>query len=227
MINVSFNSQGLHIMSMDGSKTSLVQLELKPSFFKSWRCEHECVFGLHTETLTTILQKAKQAELVWKASDDTILNIVLVQNDQTTEFSIRAVDIDEDHLDIPELQDDIKIKMKDRVIKDWTDKLMMTKGDATFRITQNEFVCESSSITLGTVKHCEPIGGERVTLDSYNKDIHITLSFHALKSILTFSACAVECWIGFSNDMPTRLHVSLADDSYLCLYVAPKIQDDS
>ena len=226
MINILFNAGGLHIMSMDGSKTSLIQLELKPSFFKSFRCEQECIFGLHTETLTSILGKAKQTNLVWKATDDTTLTIVLVQNDQMTEFSMRAIDIDEDHLDIPTMQDDVRLKMQDRVIKDWADKLMMTKGDATFDITQQEFVCASSSVTMGTVKHREPIGGERVERMSYNKDVHITLSFHALNSIKTFSDCAKECWMGFSNEMPTRLHVTLADESSLCLYVAPKIQED-
>lgn len=226
MINVAFSAHGLHIMSMDGSKTSLIQLELKPAFFKSYTCEHECVFGLHTETLVSVLQKAKGLQLIWKATDDTTLHIVLIQNDQRTQFSIRAIDIDAEELDIPELQDDIKLKMQSDVIRDWSNTLMMTKADATFRINQQEFACVSESVTLGTVKHSEPIGGERVALESYQKDIHITLSFHALKSIQNFAACSSDCWMGFSNEMPTRLHATFADESYLCLYVAPKIQDD-
>lgn len=226
MVNIEFHPDGIRIMSMDGSKTSLIRLQLKKHFFKSYRCENECVFGLHTETLTTVLQKAKGSELIWKADDDTTLNIVLVQNDQMTKFSIRAIDIDEDALDIPELQDDIRLKMKDSVIKDWADKMMMTKADGRFKITRSTFICESSSITIGTVEHSEPIGGERVELQSYTKDVDITLSFHALKSILAFCTCGQNCWMGFSNDMPSRLHVALADDSHLCLYVAPKIQED-
>ena len=226
MVNIVFDTQGLHIMSMDSSKTSLVRLELTPSSFESFECTAPLTLGLNTESLVAILQKAKASQLTWKVTGDTILSVFLAHDDQTTEFQIRAIDIDEDQLDIPEMDDDMVLEVEAPVLHDWMDKILMTKADVQFQITPLEFQCCSTDVQFGTIVHSEPLNGKRIDALAVRSPVDITLSFQSAKSMLVFSKCGDRCIVGFSNAQPSRLKVNLGSGSHLCLFVAPKIVDD-
>jgi proliferating cell nuclear antigen PCNA len=226
MINISFDEHGVHVMSMDQSKTSLVKLQLRPQTFHQYSCSTPITLGLYTETITNILQKAKKASVHWKAQDNTVLSIIFVHDDQRTEFSVRAIDIEEDQLDIPDLTDDVAISVHHAVLRDLMDKLLMAKSDIRFKISETEFCSSASSTEVGTITHTEPINGERVESVGFVNPVDITLSHNATKSMFVFSSCGGDkCFMGFSNAMPSRLKVALGPDSFLCLYVAPKIVD--
>ena len=174
--------------------------------------------------IVNILSKAKKSSVVWSATDEQ-LSITLVNNDQKTMFSLRGIDIDEDHLDVPELEDDCAIQVRDTVLRDWMDKVLLAKADVTFSLTEHTFECKSTSVDMGTIQHNEPIGGDRVERKAYRNDVNIILSYHSTKSMAIFSGCGESCFVGFSNEQPSRLKVQLDTDSYLCVYVAPKIED--
>jgi len=227
MINIMFGPSGVSIMSMDTSKTSLVRLILTPAFFEAFECTQPMVFGMYTETLSNVLQKAKHSTLHWKAIDDSALIIVLEDQDFKTEFTMRSISIDDDQLDIPEMQDDVAFEVGTNVVQDWTTKVLMTSSDIAFDITQQQFVCSSENTELGEIKHTEPINGERIRLSSYRSDVNIALSFNATKSLAIFAAAGGDtCFVGFSNQQPSRIQVNLGEGSTLCLFVAPKILDD-
>jgi DNA polymerase III sliding clamp (beta) subunit (PCNA family) len=227
MINVAFSATGLSIMSMDASKTSLVKLALAPQYFETYVCTLPMVFGIYTEVLTNVLQKAKGTSVTWKASDTNALTIVMSAKDFKTEIMLRSIDIEDDHLDIPELEDDVALIVPSSVLRNWFDKVQMTKGDVAFDITRANFICSSESIEIGEIKHTEPIGGERVQLSTFRKEVNIALSFHSTRSMAVFAGCGGEqCFVGFSNQQPSRIKVALDDTSILSLYVAPKIMDD-
>lgn len=229
MVNIAFDSNGLHIMAMDTSKTSLVKLDLKPDYFETFLCSSPMVFGVYTETLTNILQKAKQSSVQWQATGDLALTVVFTAKDFKTEFTLRSIHIEEDPLDITELEDDVSFQVSADVVRDCVDKVLMTKSDVVFTITNDQFVCSSESTELGEIKHTEPVGGERLHLNVFRNCVNIALSFHSTRSLVVFAGCGGNsCSIGFSNHQPSRIQVKLSplhytSESTLCLYVAPKI----
>lgn len=226
MVNLDITPQGINIMSMDTSKTSLVKLILSRDFFESYEAHSSSVIGIYTETLCNILQKAKKHKLQWK-TDGNILTIVCQFADQKTEFTLRAIDIEEDQLDIPELEDDVAVIMNPQSIKEICDVLLMCKTDVSINITNTLMQMSSNSTEFGTITHTEPIGGNRASLNNFKENVNILLSFHAIRSMFIFSTCGQnECLLGFSQQMPSRLKVTLGTQSYLCLFVAPKIIDD-
>jgi proliferating cell nuclear antigen PCNA len=226
IVNLDFTSNGIHIMSMDTSKTSLVKLILTKDYFESYQCRDTMILGIYTETLCNVLQKIKKEQLSWSATGNA-LTIICQSADQKTEFSLRAIDIEEDTLDIPELQDDVALTMLPSTIKDITDKLLMGKTDVHINVNQQNIELTSESTEFGKITHTEPIAGKRMGLHVFRKEVAIALSFHAMKSMFIFSTCGEnECFLGFSNQMPSRLKVGLGEQSSLCLYVAPKIIDD-
>ena len=227
MVNITFDAHGVHIMTMDTSKTSLVQLELTTDYFEHFSCPVPLTLGIYTETLTNVLQKVKKDQLLWKSTNGNMLTIVCSTTDQKTEFSLRAIDIEEDTLAIPELQDNVAVLMDRDALKGVMDKLLMGKTDMRVDIEDKTLRLSSESTEFGKISHVEPIGGERVRQAAYLEDVHITLSYNATKSMTVFSGCGEgSCFIGFSNEMPSRLKVELGEGSSLCLYVAPKIQEE-
>mgnify|MGYP006100563747 FL=1 len=226
MINVAFSTDGLSIMSMDTSKTSLVKLILTAGYFDNYQCTCPMVFGIYTEVLTNVLQKAKGVVVTWKATDTNDMTIVMTNDTVVTEIRLRSIDIEDDQLNIPELEDDIALIVPTTVLRDWFDKVQMTKGDVAFDITRGQFVCSSESIEVGEIKHTEPIGGERIQLSTFRNDVNIALSFNSARSLVVFAGCGDTCFVGFSNQQPSRIQVNLDETSVLSLYVAPKIMDD-
>ena len=227
MVNIAFGPDGLSIMSMDTSKTSLVQLLLLPAFFNVFDCKEPLVFGIYTATLTNILQKAKQSTVHWKASDIGGLSIVFENQDFNTEFTMRSIDIDCERLEIPIMQDDVSFEIGTQVLQELTSIILMTTSDVVFDITQQMFICSSESTELGQIKHTEPIGGERLRLTNFRENVSIALSFNSTKSLAVFAAAGSgACFIGFSNQQPSRIKVDLGEGSTLCLYVAPRIGED-
>lgn len=227
MVNVLFDEHGVHIMSMDMSKTSLVKLQIKPGIFETYRCDTPLVIGLYSEILVNVIQKVKKNKLIWSARDNEALIVTFVDNTQKTEFKLRTIQIDDDQLDVPDLDDDVALRVPRDVLQDWMDKLLLTKGDVQFCVTQTQFWAGSESTELGTVGCSEPIGTERVVCEHHRNDVKLTLSNYATKSMIVFSSTgSEECFIGLSNNQPSRIKMSLGPDSYICLYVAPKITDD-
>lgn len=226
-VNISLDDRGMHIMTMDSSKTSLVRLELTTSFFEQWSCAVPLTLGIHTETLSAALQKAKGARVSWRAQNDTTLEILFDKDSRTTSFALRSIDIEDDALDIPEMVDDVGLFTSDTVIKDWMDTVLMAKGDIAFQVSPQELACSASTIEFGDIAVKEPMQDGNIRLHNFKEDVDITLSFHAAKSFATFAACGKACFMGFSNQMPSRLKINLDDgDSYIALYVAPKIVDE-
>ena len=152
---------------------------------------------------------------------------MFIKDAQKTEFRIRTVDIDDDQLAIPELQDDVAIRVPKEVVHDWIDKMIMTKSDVHFRVTQTEFSCESTSTDMGTIKCSEPIGTDRIVSVAFRNPVDMQLSSYATKSMQVFAGTGGDsCFIGLSNEQPSRIKVELGDASSICLYVAPKISND-
>lgn len=224
MVNLLVDTDGLHIVAMDMSQTSLVRLELKAAAFESWECPRPLSIGLYTEALVTILQKAKSfSTLAWTTSGETTFSVTVANQDQTTEFRLRAIDIDEDQLDIPEMDDDVALQVSSSVLREWLDNILMTKADVRFQLTHLHCRCSSSSTELGTIIYQEPIDGQRIESLIVRAEVDITLSYQAAKSLLVFSKCGTSCFLGFSNMQPSRLKVTLGHGSSLCLFVAPNI----
>lgn len=226
-MNITFDEHGVHIMSMDMSKTSLVKLELDPNMFKVYRCTQSLTIGMYSEVLLNILQKVKKNELVWSAQNDSQLHIAFVHQDQKTQFSIQAIAIDTDELAIPELQDDVALRVPKEVLQDWFDKMMMSKNDVDFDVNDTTFMCESISLEFGKIHYTEPLGTDRVIREAFRNRVHMKLSHYAIKSMCIFAGTGGDtCLLGLSNEQPSRIKIGLGEDSYLCLYVAPKIMDD-
>lgn len=225
-VNVSFDQHGLHIMTMDSSHTSLIRMELTPSFFSQWKCEVPITLGLHTEVMVNMLLKAKKSQISWSVPNDTQLNIQFEKDGREILFSMRAIDIEDEALAIPEMVDDVGLFASNTTIKDWMDTVMMTKGDIHFKITKEDFMCSSETIEFGEVVVKETMTGNHIQPHNYKEDVNISINHNGAKSMAIYSACGTKCYLGVSNKMPAHLKIALDENqSYIEYFIAPKMEE--
>lgn len=113
--NFECNEDGIGLQAMDNSHVALVTVLLDASEFDFYRCDRNMPLGVNLTSLTKILKCAKDQDIVTlKASDDAdSLGLIFESpnSDRVGEYEMKLMDIDQEHLGIPETAYDATIKM--------------------------------------------------------------------------------------------------------------------
>ena len=93
---------------MDNSHVALVSMMLKAEAFSPYRCDRNLALGINIVSLTKVLRAAQASDILTiKAEDgpDVVdLTFESSEKDRISEYSIKLMDIDQEHLGIPETE---------------------------------------------------------------------------------------------------------------------------
>jgi proliferating cell nuclear antigen len=111
---------------MDSSHVSLVSLTLKESGFENYRCDRNVSLGVNLVSLSKILKCAGNDDIVTlKAEDDGDIVTFLFESedgDRVSDFALKLMDIDSEHLGIPETDHKCIVKLPSaeftRIVRD-------------------------------------------------------------------------------------------------------------
>ncbi|KAL7420896.1 proliferating cell nuclear antigen [Cryptotrichosporon argae] len=113
--NLDCSDEGIALQAMDNSHVALVSLKLVAEQFEAYRCDRNIPLGVNLTSLTKILKCAKDNDVVTlKAADDAdSLGLVFEspKEDRVGEYEMKLMDIDQEHLGIPDTQYDATITM--------------------------------------------------------------------------------------------------------------------
>ncbi|KAL1412465.1 proliferating cell nuclear antigen [Vanrija albida] len=113
--NLDCSDEGIALQAMDNSHVALVSLKLAAEQFESYRCDRNIPLGVNLTSLTKILKCAKDNDIVTlKAADDAdSLGLIFEspKEDRVGEYEMKLMDIDQEHLGIPDTQYDATITM--------------------------------------------------------------------------------------------------------------------
>ena len=91
---------------MDNSHVALVSMMLKAEGFSPYRCDRNIALGVNLSSLTKVLRAAQNEDiLTLKAADaPDVLNLMFenADSDRLTEYDLKLMDIDQEHLGIPD-----------------------------------------------------------------------------------------------------------------------------
>lgn len=227
--------QGITMQSMDSSHVSLVSLLLRGESFESYRCDRIVNLGISMKNLANVLKCASADDTLRLECEDQPdkLNFTF-QNDKAnkcTEFELKLMDIDAEHLGIPESKFMARVTMKStefkRVCSDLTNfgdtvTITATKEGVRFTTT-GEMGAGSISLRQGSSDGSEDKGICSV-------DIHepVTLNF-ALQFLNFFTkatALSDMVVLSLTNEAPLTVEYRMEQAGYLRFYLAPKIDDD-
>lgn len=106
--NFDCNDSGIALQAMDNSHVALVSMLLKAESFEPYRCDRNIALGVNLVSLTKVLRALQNDDLVTLKAEDTpdSLNITLESStaDRISEYDLKLMDIDQEHLGIPDTE---------------------------------------------------------------------------------------------------------------------------
>ncbi|OBT62995.1 hypothetical protein VE03_07626 [Pseudogymnoascus sp. 23342-1-I1] len=232
--NFDCNDSGIALQAMDNSHVALVSMMLKAEGFSPYRCDRNIALGVNLTSLTKVLRAAQNEDILTIKAEDApdVLNLVFESSDsdRLSEYDLKLMDIDQEHLGIPETEYSATVSMPSAEFKRICMDLMALSESVSIEASKDgvKFSCDGD------------IGNGAVTLRSHtnvdkpenNVEIELTdsvaLTF-SLKYLVNFckaSGLSGTVKLCLSPEVPLLVEYALAGSSYLRFYLAPKIGDD-
>ena len=106
--NFDCNDSGIALQAMDNSHVALVSMMLKSESFSPFRCDRNIALGINLTSLTKILRAAQNDDILTLKAEDSpdVVNLVFEDSktDRLSEYDIKLMDIDQEHLGIPDTE---------------------------------------------------------------------------------------------------------------------------
>jgi proliferating cell nuclear antigen len=106
--NFDCNDSGISLQAMDNSHVALVSMQLKADGFNPYRCDRNIALGVNLTSLTKVLRAAQNDDMLTLKAEDApdSLNLIFESsnNDRISEYDLKLMDIDQEHLGIPETE---------------------------------------------------------------------------------------------------------------------------
>lgn len=106
--NFDCNDSGVALQAMDNSHVALVSMMLKAESFSPFRCDRNIALGINLSSLMKVLRCAQNEDILTLKAEDApdVVNLVFEtsESDRISEYDIKLMDIDQEHLGIPETE---------------------------------------------------------------------------------------------------------------------------
>merc|ERR1712166_246966 len=233
-VNFDVSEKGLQVQSMDSSHVALVSLMLRESAFAEFKCDRPTSLGMNVDSLSKILKMCgpnDSLKLRWQNEADVIsFQCESGDDDRISDFELKLMQIESEHMEIPEQQYKVVVKMPSgefqkicRDLKEFgeTMQIRASKEGITFSV--------AGDIGTGNVL-LKPREGDKPE-DRVSVTVHepVVATF-ALRYLHNFAKAAPLCGsveLGLGPDSPLSVKYDLdkADFGHLQFYLAPKIDE--
>ncbi|NXD32692.1 PCNA protein, partial [Spelaeornis formosus] len=233
--NLDCTDEGIALQAMDNSHVALVSLKLVHDQFESYRCDRNMPLGVNLTSLTKILKCAKDNDVVTlKATDDAdTLGMVFEspKEDRVGEYEMKLMDIDQEHLGIPDTQYDATITMSSaefqRICRDLSAlgesvKIEASKEGVRF---SSEGEVGNGSVLLKQTAGRDGASDEPGVSIILEKQVSLTFSLKYLSNFAKSAPLATEVSLNMSNDVPLLVQFDF-EQGTLQFFLAPKISDE-
>ncbi|TID04829.1 Putative proliferating cell nuclear antigen, PCNA, DNA clamp superfamily [Colletotrichum destructivum] len=232
--NFDCNDSGIMLQAMDNSHVALVSMALKTEAFSPYRCDRNIALGVNLGSLTKVLRAAQGDDVLTLKAEDApdSLNILFEssENDRISEYDLKLMDIDQEHLGIPETDYAATITMPSSEFKRICMDLMAMSESVTIDASKDgvKFACNgdigNGSVTLRSHTNVDK---PELNVDiALSEPVSLTFSLKYLVNFCKAAAISKQVKICLSNEVPLLVEYTLVGQSYLRFYLAPKIGDE-
>merc|ERR1712056_161991 len=220
--------------SMDSSHVALVSLLLRESAFSEFKCDRPTSLGMNVDSLGKILKMCGQSDslkLKWKNEADTVtFQCEGGDQDRISEFDLKLMQIESEHMEIPEQQYKVVAKLPSgefqkicRDLKEFGETMQMSASKEGIKFSVSGDV-GAGNVVLKPRESDKP--EEKVTLTVHEP----VIATFALRYLVNFAKAAPLCGtveLGLGPDAPLLVKYDLetGDNGYMQFYLAPKIDD--
>lgn len=232
--NIDCNETGLSLQAMDSSHVALVSMHLNRKYFDSFECKANTTLGVNLGSIQKILKCGDNNDVLTLSTNDesTELKFQFENEGRYFEFSMVLMDIDSQHLSIPESEPEASIKMSSnefqkicRDLKKFGDtvKISVKKNKVTFSLTGST---GSGAFTLSSFDSAGDSKQVEVKSES-NEPLDLSFALKYLNFFTKASPLSETVTLELSKDRPLLAKFELDDNAgYIKYYLAPKVDED-
>ncbi|KAK4628979.1 Proliferating cell nuclear antigen [Fulvia fulva] len=232
--NFDCNDSGIALQAMDNSHVALVSMMLKSESFSPFRCDRNIALGINLTSLTKVLRCAQSEDILTMKAEDApdVVNFTFesAESDRLSEYDIKLMDIDQEHLGIPDTEYAATISLPSSEFQRITRDLSALSESVSIECTKDgvSFKCNgdigNGSVTLRSHTNVEkPDQNIEINL---SEPVALTFSLKYLMNFCKASGLSGSVKLCLSNEVPLLVEYGLANNSYLRFYLAPKIGDE-
>ncbi|KAI1436745.1 proliferating cell nuclear antigen [Xylaria sp. CBS 124048] len=232
--NFDCNDSGIALQAMDNSHVALVSMLLKAESFEPYRCDRNIALGVNLVSLTKVLRALQNDDLVTLKAEDApdSLNITFESStaDRISEYDLKLMDIDQEHLGIPDTEYAATVTMPSTEFKRICSDLQAMSESVKIEATKDgiKFSCNgdigNGAVTLRNYQNVEK---EHLNVDiELTEPVALTFSLKYLVNFCKAQPLSDRVKICLSNEVPLLVEYLVTGTSYLRFYLAPKIGDE-
>ncbi|KAF1833042.1 proliferating cell nuclear antigen [Decorospora gaudefroyi] len=234
--NFDCNDSGIALQAMDNSHVALVSMMLKSEAFTPFRCDRNIALGINLASLTKVLRAAGNDDILTIKAEDApdVVNLVFENksSERISEYDIKLMDIDQEHLGIPDTDYSATITLPSAEFQRICRDLGALSESVAIEVSKEgvKFSC-SGDIGSGSVilKPHTSVDkpGENVEIDM-TEPVSLTFSLKYLTNFCKASGLSEQVKLSLSGEVPLLVEYTLTGGthSYLRFYLAPKIGDE-
>ncbi|CAN6669791.1 proliferating cell nuclear antigen [Trichomonascus vanleenenianus] len=230
--NFDCSEAGISVQAIDNSHISLVSLQLGSDGFSTFRNDRNMTLGVNINSLNKLLRCGGNDDMLTLQAEDTSKLTIIFEDakqDKISEFNLKLLDIDQQHLAIPDTEYDVTITMasaqfqkivRDLVAIEESIKIEANKEGVRFScegdfgdgsINLKPFTDADSEVNSTTIQVSEPVTN--------------TLNGKYLIDICKAGSLSTQVTLRMVPDKPVEIEYKLPN-GYLRYYLAPKIEDE-
>jgi proliferating cell nuclear antigen len=232
--NFDCSSAGISLQAMDSSHVSLVFLMLRNDGFQHFRCDRSLQLGMNLAALGKILKCAGNDDSVTIEAQDDADSVSFVfeseTKDKVSDFKLKLIDIDSEHLGIPDQEYSAVIKMPSgefqRICRD-----LATMGDTVIIHATKEGVKfsvqgdETGGNIMVRQNNSVDKPSENVSI-SLNQPVTLSFALRYLNNFAKATGLSDFVSLSMNKDVPLVVEYKIAEIGHIRYYLAPKIDEE-
>ncbi|KAL4571114.1 hypothetical protein LXL04_017865 [Taraxacum kok-saghyz] len=221
--NFDCSATGFSLQAMDSSHVALVSLLLRSEGFEHYRCDRNLSMGMNLSNMSKMLKCAGNDDIITLKADDGSDTVTFMfespTQDKIADFEMKLMDIDSEHLGIPEAEYHAIVRMPSsefaRICKD-----LSSIGDTVVISVTKEGVKFSTRGDIGTAnvvcrQNTTVDKPEEATVIEMNEPVSLTFALRYMNSFTKATPLSSTVTISLSSELPVVVEYKIAEMGYL------------
>jgi proliferating cell nuclear antigen len=235
--NWDCSSGGMALQAMDASHVSLVSLLLRSDGFEQYRCDRNLSLGINMGSMTKILKCASNDDIITLKSEDDSDSVTFMfespKQDRVCEYEMKLMDIDSEHLQIPEANHEAIVKLPaqefNRICRDLSSisesvVITVNKEGVKFHASGE---LGNGNITLKPSSSVDDESEKNAVVIELQETVCLTFALRFLCNFTKATPLSDSVTLSMSKDVPLVVEYRIGESGYIRYYLAPKIEDDN
>jgi len=227
------SESGMQLQAMDNSHVSLVSLTLKSEGFDKYRCDRSLSMGMNLGSLHKILKCAANNDIVTIKAQDNPDSVTFQfessNGERVSEFDMKLMNLDQEHLGIPETDYACIIKMPSgdwaRIVRD-----LSQFGESIVIACSKQGVKFSSTGDIGTgnvkLAQTSNVDSDDAVVIDLQEPVTLTFASRYLNAFAKAAGLSNQVQLSMSQEVPLVVEFKVNDIGHIRYYLAPKIEDE-